>query len=88
MRMYDIIKKKRDGGTLTDAEIRFFTEGYVAGDIPDYQASALCMAIFCFLGKFLRDLHIDLLCYSGLVSSLRGKSPSLLTLNPFALYSS
>ena len=46
MRMYDIIKKKRDGGTLTDAEIRFFTEGYVAGDIPDYQASALCMAIF------------------------------------------
>ena len=46
MRMYDIIKKKRDGGTLTDAEIRFFTEGYVSGDIPDYQASALCMAIF------------------------------------------
>ena len=48
MRMYDIIKKKRDGGILTDAEIRFFTEGYVAGRIPDYQASALCMAIwFC-----------------------------------------
>lgn len=46
MRMYDIIKKKRDGGELTDAEIRFFTEGYVAGDIPDYQASALCMAIW------------------------------------------
>ena len=48
MRMYDIIKKKRDGGVLTDAEIRYFTEGYVAGDIPDYQAAALCMAIwFC-----------------------------------------
>lgn len=46
MRMYDVIKKKRDGGVLTDAEIRFFTEGYVAGDIPDYQASALCMAIW------------------------------------------
>lgn len=46
MRMYDIIKKKRDGGALTDAEIRFFTEGYVSGEIPDYQASALCMAIW------------------------------------------
>ena len=46
MRMYDIIKKKRDGGTLSEAEIRFFTEGYVRGEIPDYQASALCMAIF------------------------------------------
>lgn len=46
MRMYDIIKKKRDGGVLSDAEIRFFTEGYVKGEIPDYQASALCMAIY------------------------------------------
>ena len=46
MRMYDIIKKKRDGGVLTDEEIRFFTEGYVSGDIPDYQAAALCMAIW------------------------------------------
>ena len=46
MRMYDIIRKKRDGGILSDAEIRFFTEGYVRGEIPDYQASALCMAIY------------------------------------------
>ena len=46
MRIYDIIKKKRDGERLTDKEIHFFVEGYVAGDIPDYQASALCMAIY------------------------------------------
>ena len=46
MRIYDIIKKKRDGERLTDEEIHFFVKGYVAGDIPDYQASALCMAIY------------------------------------------
>ena len=46
MRMYDIIKKKRDGGALTSAEIDFFIRGYVNGDIPDYQAAALCMAIW------------------------------------------
>lgn len=54
MRMYDIIKKKRDGGVLSEAEIRFFTEGYVRGEIPDYQASALCMAIF-FRGMTLEE---------------------------------
>lgn len=46
MNMYDIIRKKRDGGELSAEEIRFFVEGYTKGDIPDYQASALCMAVF------------------------------------------
>lgn len=46
MRMYDIIAKKRDGGALTQEEINFFVEGYTSGEIADYQASALCMAIY------------------------------------------
>lgn len=46
MRMYDIIAKKRDGRELTDAEIRYFVNGYTCGEIPDYQASALLMAIY------------------------------------------
>ncbi len=46
MRMYDIIMKKRNGGELSEEEIRFFIEGYTKGDIPDYQVSSLMMAIF------------------------------------------
>ena len=45
MRMVDIITKKRDGGVLTNQEIDFFIDGYVEGRIPDYQVSALLMAI-------------------------------------------
>ncbi len=45
MRMVDIITKKRDGHELTAEEITFFVDGYVAGRIPDYQVSALLMAI-------------------------------------------
>lgn len=46
MRMYDIIAKKRDGSALSKEEIEFFISGYTNGEIPDYQASALAMAIF------------------------------------------
>jgi pyrimidine-nucleoside phosphorylase len=46
MRMYDVIKKKRDGGTLTPKEIHEVIQGYVNGTIPDYQMSALLMAIY------------------------------------------
>lgn len=49
MRMYDIIEKKKRGEELSTEEIRFFIQGYVAGEIPDYQISALLMAI-CFRG--------------------------------------
>ncbi len=54
MRIYDIIKKKRDGNVLSKEEIEFFINGYVKGDIPDYQASALCMAIY-FKGMTLEE---------------------------------
>ena len=46
MRMYDIIMKKRNGGELSQDEIRFFIEGYTKGEIPDYQVSALMMAVY------------------------------------------
>lgn len=46
MRMYDLIIKKRNGGTLLAEEIRFLVEGYTKGDIPDYQMSAMMMAIY------------------------------------------
>lgn len=45
MRMIDIIEHKRDGKTLTNEEINFFITNYVDGKIPDYQVSALLMAI-------------------------------------------
>jgi len=44
--MFDIIRKKRDGLALSEKEIQWFIDGYVKGEIPDYQASALCMAIY------------------------------------------
>ena len=46
MSMVDIIRKKRDGQALTDRDIRFFIRGISDGGIPDYQASALLMAMF------------------------------------------
>ncbi|WP_145041024.1 pyrimidine-nucleoside phosphorylase [Paenibacillus sp. Y412MC10] len=46
MRMVDLIAKKRDGKELTTEEINFFIDGYTKGDIPDYQVSAMNMAIY------------------------------------------
>lgn len=46
MRMYDIIMKKRNGFPLTKEEINYFVDGFTNGSIPDYQASALLMAIY------------------------------------------
>ena len=47
MNAVEIIVKKRDGKPLSREEIKFFIDGYTAGKIPDYQASALAMAILC-----------------------------------------
>ncbi len=46
MRAVDIITRKRDGAELTCEEIEFFIRGYVADEVPDYQAAAWCMAVF------------------------------------------
>lgn len=54
MRIYDIIAKKRDGLALSEEEIRFFVSQYTQGMIPDYQASALLMAI-CINGMDRRE---------------------------------
>ena len=46
MRMVDIIDTKRNGGVLSDEQLQFFVDGVVNGTIPDYQISALLMAIY------------------------------------------
>ncbi len=46
MRAVDIIQRKRDGAALDKAEVEFFVRGYTSGEIPDYQAAALAMAVF------------------------------------------
>lgn len=66
MRMYDIIRKKRDGNELTNEEIAYFVSGYTRGDIPDYQASALMMAVY-FRGMNDRETVCltDCMAHSG-----------------------
>lgn len=76
MRMVDIIVKKRDGKVLTKEEISFFVKGYVGGSIPDYQVSALAMAIL-FRGMNKEEITIltDLMMHSGDIidlSSIKG----------------
>ena len=57
MNASDIIAKKRDKLSLTKEEINFFIDGYTTGEIPDYQMSALLMAIY------LNDLNMDEIIY-------------------------
>lgn len=46
MRMYDLISKKKQGGVLSEEEIAYMVRGFVSGEIPDYQMSAMLMAIY------------------------------------------
>ena len=76
MRMVDLIIKKRDGHELSDEEIRFWINGYVKGEIPDYQSSAMQMAIV-FRGMNKREVSTltDCMEHSGEVldlSNLKG----------------
>ena len=67
----EIIRKKRDGNVLSDDEIRFFISAYASGKLPDYQASALLMAIY-FSGMSEGELLAltDAMLRSGEVISL------------------
>ncbi len=46
MRMYDLVNKKKHGEALSKEEIKWMIDNYVTGEIPDYQMSAMCMAIY------------------------------------------
>lgn len=78
MRMYDIIAKKRDGVKLTEEELRFFVSGFVGGAIPDYQASALLMAVY------LRGLDYEETLYLTNAMAYSGETADLSALYPVA----
>lgn len=73
MRMYDLIMKKRNGGILSGEEIDFMVQGYTRGEIPDYQMSAMMMAVY-FRGMNEEEtLHLtESMEHSGEVLDLSG----------------
>jgi thymidine phosphorylase len=73
MNVAELIRRKRDGGALTDEEIRAFVRGYTDGAVPDYQAAALLMAIY-FRGLHGAELATltDAMLHSGDVVDLSG----------------
>ncbi len=69
--MYDLIGKKRDKFELTKEEIKFWVDGYVKGDIPDYQSSAMLMAIYLNgMTEMETNYLVDAMVYSGDVLDL------------------
>jgi pyrimidine-nucleoside phosphorylase len=76
MRAVDIITKKRDAEELSQTEIESFVEGYVAGDIPDYQAAAWCMAVYCRGMTPEETTHLTAaMAYSGVTLDLHDVAP-------------
>lgn len=73
MRMYDLIMKKRNGGTLTKEEIEYMVQGFTKGEIPDYQMSAMMMAVY-FQGMDAKEtLHLTMaMAHSGDMLDLSG----------------
>lgn len=71
----EIIRKKREGETLSESELKWFISGVLAGDIPDYQMSALLMAIF-FKGMTTAETAAltDVMLYSGEVLKFKGRN--------------
>jgi pyrimidine-nucleoside phosphorylase len=67
----ELIKKKREGATLSEGELRWFITGYVAGTIPDYQMSAFLMACFFKGMSEVETLTLtNLMLHSGIVIDL------------------
>jgi len=60
MRMYDLIMKKRCGGELSKEEIYFMIDGYTKGEIPDYQMSAMMMAVYFQKMTEAETLHLTM----------------------------
>ena len=73
MRMYDLIEKKRNGGILSSEEITYMVNGYVDGAIPDYQMSAMLMAVY-FQGMTDEETSVltDRVAHSGDMVDLSG----------------
>lgn len=73
MRMYDLIMKKRNGGKLAKEEIEYMVEGFTKGEIPDYQMSAMMMAVY-FMGMDEEEtLHLTMaMAHSGDMLDLSG----------------
>jgi pyrimidine-nucleoside phosphorylase len=73
MRAVDIIIKKRDHGELTQEELDFFVQGFVKGDIPDYQVSAWAMAVLLNGMTPQETTHLTLsMVHSGRILDLTG----------------
>ena len=76
MRAVDIITKKRDGGELSRQEIETFIQRYVHGSIPDYQAAAWCMAVFCRGMTPEETTYLtSAMAYSGMTLDLHDVAP-------------
>ena len=86
MNMVDIIVKKKEGGELTEEEIRYFAQGAADGSIPDYQLSALMMAI-CFQGMNAKEttcLTMEMMKSGGVVDLSAIDGVCVLVLAPLA----
>jgi pyrimidine-nucleoside phosphorylase len=76
MRAVEIITKKRDGEELSRHEIEAFIQGYVRGDIPDYQAAAWCMAVYCRGMTAQETTHLtSAMAFSGATLDLHDVAP-------------
>ena len=71
MTPYEVIRRKRDGGELTESELRAFLEGYAHGSVEEYQMAAFLMAVF-FVGMSDDELAtlVDVMLRSGVVVDL------------------